>query len=84
MLFSCAKEAFENLISPRENFGADNTSAKYVALLLAILLWLAVLLAVSQYLWNQVLCKVVTFAKPVDSILQILGLVILFEIISPK
>ncbi len=84
MLFSCAKETFENLISPRENFGSDNSTAKYVALLLAILLWLAVLLAVSQYLWNQVLCKIVTFAKPVDSIFQILGLVILFEIISPK
>ena len=85
MLFSVAKEGFECVLSPsKEGFTDSVTTAKYVAIFLALLLWLAVLLVVAQYLWNEVLCKLTTIVKPVSSVFQILGLVILLEIIHPN
>jgi hypothetical protein len=85
MLFSVAKEGFECVLSPsKEGFTDSNTTAKYVAIFLALLLWLAVLLVVAQYLWNEVLCKVTTIVKPVSSVFQILGVVILLEIMYPR
>jgi hypothetical protein len=85
MLFGCARETFENVLgaNSREGF-SDNNTLKMVALFLAILLWLVILLFVAQYLWNHVLCKVVTIVKPVDNVLYILGLVILMEILYPR
>lgn len=81
MLFSLARETFENLLASREGFHHDNGQ---VALLLALALWLVLLLVVARYLWNEVLVKVVTFAKPVTSLFQILGLVLLLDIVCPK
>ena len=83
MLFSCAKESFQNVLSSgREGF--TNNTSNYIAMLLALLLWLAVLLVFSKYLWNEVLVKLVTVVKPATSILQLLGLVVLLEIMLPK
>ena len=83
MLFSCAKESFQNVLSGgREGFNKE--TGNYIAMLLALLLWLAVLLVVSKYLWNEVLVKLVTVVKPATSVLQLLGLVILLEIMLPK
>ncbi len=84
MLYTCAKETFANILSGgRENF-EGNRSVNYLAMLLAILLWLAVLLLVAQFLWNGVLVKLVTVVKPATSVFQLLGLVILMEILMPK
>jgi hypothetical protein len=84
MLYTCAKETFANVLSGgRENF-EGNRNVNYLAMLLAILLWLAVLLLVAQYLWNGVLVKLVTVIKPATSVFQLLGLVILMEILMPK
>jgi hypothetical protein len=85
MLYSCAKETFANILSSgkRENFEGGRP-VNYLATLLAILLWLAVLLLVAQYLWNGVLVKLVTVVKPATSIFQLLGLVVLLEILLPQ
>ena len=84
MLYSCAKETFANILGgKRENFEGGRT-VNYLATLLAILLWLAVLLLVAQYLWNSVLVKLVTVVKPATSIFQLLGLVVLLEILLPQ
>ena len=83
MLFSCAKESFQNVLSGgREGFNYNNNN--FLAMLLTLLLWLAVLLFVSKFLWNEVLVKLVTVVKPATSVVQILGLVILLEIMIPK
>jgi len=42
---------------------------------------LLILLLVGEYLWNRVLVKVVTVVKPVNSVWQILGLVLLSKLI---
>jgi hypothetical protein len=41
---------------------------------------LVILLLIGEYLWNNVLAKLVTVVKPVTSAWQILGLWILFSL----
>ena len=83
MLFDLLNKTVEKIVSPnRENFGSEET-VKYIALLVTVLLWLVILLLVAKYLWNEVLCEMVTFTKEVKSVFQILGLVILLNILVP-
>ena len=55
----------------------------FVALLLSVVV-LLVLLYLGQYLWNNVLVKVCTIVKPVNSMWQILGLYVLLQILLGK
>ena len=52
----------------------------FVALLLSVVV-LLVLLYLGEYLWNNVLVKVCTIVKPVNSMWQILGLYVLLQIL---
>jgi hypothetical protein len=84
MLFEFIDQTIRSVLpGHRENFEGSRENMKYVALLITILLWIALLLLVSKLLWNNVLCDIVTFVKPVKSVFQILGLVVLLQLISP-
>ena len=83
MLVSYAKETFQTVLNGNRE-GFTNSTNNVLAMLLVLLLWLALLLLISKYLWNEVLVKLVTVVKPASSVLQLLGLVILLEIILPK
>lgn len=64
--------------------GAENVDWKGLAsATLVTLVYLAAILFVGEYLWNNVVVQLFTFAKPAKSIWQILGLVILLWIIAP-
>jgi|TARA_A100001015_G_scaffold118201_1_gene131083 hypothetical protein len=52
-----------------------------LGVLFGSLLTLVLVLLVGEFLWNKVLCKLVTVAKPVTSIWQLLGLMVLFNIL---
>lgn len=54
-----------------------------IALLLSIVI-LLILLYIGQYLWNNVLIKVCTIVKPVNSMWEILGLYVLLQILLGK
>ena len=84
MLFEFIDKTIRSVLpGRRENFGDRSETMKYVALLITILLWIVLLLLVSKLLWNNVLCDIVTIVKPVKSVFQILGLVVLLQLISP-
>ena len=55
----------------------------FVAFLLSVVI-LLVLLYLGEYLWNNVLVKVCTIVKPVNSMWQILGLYVLLQILLGK
>jgi hypothetical protein len=50
---------------------------------LTFVIVLAVLLFVGKFLWNRVLVEVVTIAKPIKSVWQLLGLAVLISLIHP-
>ena len=49
--------------------------------LVGFILYLLIILFLGEYLWNNVLAKVVTVVKPIQSVWQLLGLMILFGLI---
>jgi hypothetical protein len=51
--------------------------ATFIVMIIIILF----ILIIGKFLWNVVLCKLLTIAKPADSIWQILGLAILLNLI---
>ena len=53
-----------------------------IGFFIGFIIWLMILLFFGEYLWNNVLVKVVPMIKPVKSIWQILGLSILFSILG--
>ena len=54
-----------------------------VMLVVLLVVYLLLILLVGKWLWNNVLCKTVTFAKPMPNVLTLLGLVILLELVLP-
>jgi len=62
--------------------GTSDGGAVIVAIVMLLLL-LVVQLYVVQWLWNNILVRVVTFAKPIPSLTYTLGLLILVLIIFP-
>jgi len=51
--------------------------------LIVLVLYLVLLLLVGKWLWNNILCKVVTFCKPMPDVYTLLGLVVLLELVLP-
>lgn len=59
-----------------DNYSNYNLFVTFIVLILYIFL----VLLIGRFLWNAVLCRLVTIVKPVESIWQILGLVILLNL----
>lgn len=43
--------------------------------------YLLIILVLGEYLWNNVLCKVVTVVKPIKNVWQLLGIMVLSGIL---
>jgi len=79
----CAiKEALtnENTKEGMNGISGWNGSEALAAFIVLIIIILFILI-IGKFLWNVVLCKLLTIAKPADSIWQILGLTILLNLI---
>ena len=60
--------------------GNQSPIADLVGGLIITLLAILILLLIGEFLWNNVLVKVTTIFKPVTSVWQILGLLILVKL----
>lgn len=85
MVFSqCANAVAENFFpSNTENFNNTNGN-KELKMLFVVVVWLVAILFVGMWLWNNVLVKVCSVAKPMTNIWQILGLAFLLDLLIPK
>jgi len=61
-----------------QNIGLGNT----ILFIIIFCLVLALYLYIGQYLWNNMLVKVVTIFKPINSLTQLLGIMILINIMK--
>jgi hypothetical protein len=59
------------------NWNGSEALSAFIVMIIIILF----ILIIGKFLWNVVLCKLLTIAKPADSIWQILGLAILLNLI---
>jgi len=82
MLQNMVRAAVSNYYSNQSGGGAQQVSHADLAVLMITGLIVVFLLAfIGKYLWNEYLVKYVTICKPVDSWLDLLALVLLFNIL---
>ena len=53
-----------------------------VASILALVLSLLIIAFVGKYLWNSTVAELFTFARPVQSVWQIIGLIIFISLVK--
>jgi len=82
-------QAFGNIV---ENFlstqrhgeeAFKNTKEMSAAALIGLVLYMCLVLFAGRYLWDNVLCKVVTVVKPMPSLLHLVGLIVLLDLLHP-
>lgn len=61
--------------------GQSPTKPEILGVFIGYVIWLLVILFFGQYLWNNVLVKLVPAIKPVSNVWQILGVSILLGIL---
>ena len=67
----------------KEGFASGGSAMPMVVAIIAIALLVVVQLFVIQWLWNTVLVRVTSIAKPIPSLLYTLGLLILVAMVHP-
>jgi hypothetical protein len=84
-MYGLAYSSFVDFIRrDHDNFdGGSASSGTVLFALLAILLLIVVQLFVVQWLWNNVLVRVTSIARPIPSLLHVLGLLILIALVHP-
>jgi hypothetical protein len=63
------------------NGTAYTSGADALAAFIVLIIFVVIILIIGKFLWNIVVCKLVTVAKPADNIWQILGLFILLNLL---
>lgn len=84
---SIAANVVEQFIgNRRENF--QNTQSKPnispLGLFIFLIIYLTLVLLFGKYLWDEVMCKVITVCKPMPSLAHFLGLVLLIDLLLPS
>jgi len=68
----------------KEGFaGGTSSGGAVIVAMLAIVLLIAVQLFIVQWLWNTVLVRVISIARPLPSLWYTLGLLLLIAIVHP-
>lgn len=77
-------QSIYNAVAKRDGFqGSSSDAASAIAGFLAIVVVVVIQLFVIQFLWNAVLVPTVSVVRPLKTILQTLGLLILVAMIHP-
>lgn len=79
---SCVKETFSSMVRSSMNESAMTKDIELVVSLVVLFLYVVLILLLGKYLWNEVLCSLVSITKKATSIWQILGLAVLFSLIN--
>lgn len=62
-------------------FYNNNSGANALAAFIVLIIYIIIILFIGKFLWNEVLCRLLSIAKPADNIWQILGLAILLNLL---
>lgn len=81
-----ASVAENSLLNTGDSFQDTNNKPKLspVSLFIFLVIYISLVLLVGKYLWNEVLCKVVTVFKPMNSAVQFLGVVLVLDLLLPS
>ena len=82
-LCQAAANAIENFFGQKNGEHFSNAKQMSAATLIAVVLYICLVIFLGKYLWDEVLCKVVTFCKPMPSLLHLVGLIVLLDLLYP-
>jgi len=76
---------YSNMVNyaKKEGFASGGSAVPMIVAVIAIALLIVVQLFVIQWLWNTVLVRVTTIARPIPNLLYALGLLILVAMVLP-
>ena len=77
LVYSSVTEGFMN------HQGGSSAGGEMIAGILAVAVVIALQLLIVQFLWNSVLVRCVSFARPLKNLLHTLGLLILLAFLLP-
>lgn len=77
LVYSSVTEGFMNYQ------GGSSAGGEMIAGILAVAVVIALQLLIVQFLWNSVLVRCVSFARPLKNLLHTLGLLILLAFLLP-
>ena len=87
MIYDSAKAVADVVAGNQSNNGFRDVAGlgggDRMMTLVVLVVYLVLLLLVGKWLWNNVLCKVVTIVKPMPDVLTLLGLVLVLELVLP-
>jgi len=83
VLGAVAKAGVEGFLDVGNADQRRATYADFLSVLIAYLIAIVILAFIGKFLWNGVIVDLFSFAKPVRSIWQILGLVIFLALVRP-
>jgi len=82
-LQTALNSAFNNQTKEGMNGVTSWNGSEALAAFIVLIIVIVIILIIGKFLWNVVVCKLVKVASPAESIWQILGLSILFNLIYP-
>jgi len=82
---SCAIIANESFKTSQDTFTDVNRNKLTVAVitLLLVFLLLVLVLIFGKFLWNKVACKYITIFKPINTVIELLAIMVLLDLILP-
>lgn len=93
MLLTAASEFLNTSSTISEKFNNNNNNkngkngnqtGRMIVILIILVIWIALVLLIGKFLWNECMCKVVSVCKPINSCFTIIGLVVLLDILRPQ
>ncbi len=84
LLFNSTRALVEGL-SPNASdpVTSRNSYAEFLAAMLAFAVTIVLIAFLGKWLWNEVVCDLISIAKPAKSMWQVLGLFIFLGLICP-
>ena len=74
---------YSAVVNGVDNFANMNESGSVFVAVLAIVALVVVQLFIVRFLWNTVLVRVLSVAKPLPSLMYTLGLLVLLAVLCP-
>jgi len=74
---------YSAVVNGVDNFANMNESGSVFVAMLAIVALVVVQLFIVRFLWNTVLVRVISVAKPLPSLMYTLGLLVLLAVLCP-
>jgi hypothetical protein len=80
---SLIKSGVEHMMGNKKEPFNNNIHEPTLTQVIVILVWLMIILTIGKYLWNEHAVKCINILSPLKSIWQLLGIIILFDLIHP-